>query len=126
MAIAAKQSANFLAPPLQLVAPAMTQIVMAVPAGLTQQAQNLLQVTPLRALSVCGEDRAWVIPLGIAGLSTVSVRASYRDLHMTPGIRGVQISYPLTTANPTIKCNATGMVYTLPVGPADLWHPLFM
>ena len=127
----ARKNLAFLQPPLQSgTPPAMTQAVLAVPAGLTGRAQNLLPYVPMRVLGVISLDRddpgSWVIPVAIAGLKTITVRVAYKDLRIEPGMRGLMLQYP--SGGPvTVTCNATGMSLTvLGGGPISSWVPLYM
>jgi hypothetical protein len=91
------------------------------------QQSNLVPLVAFPVLSRLGPQAvSWAVPVAIVGLSTINARASYHDLKITPGIRGIQLSYGATNAPVYVKCNITGMSYTFPQGPNTVFAPLFM
>lgn len=94
------------------------------------QQPNQANVVPLIAFPVLSrlgpQSVSWAASVAIAGLTTINVRGTYRDLKITPGFRGIQIQYGAAAGAVTIKENTTGMVYTLPTGPQTIFLPLIM
>lgn len=97
--------------------------------NLANQSGSQANLVPLIAFPVLARmgpnavSWAAAIPL-LTTVANVTVRGTYRDLKITPGWRGLQISY--ATGSMTIKENTTGMVYNLPTGPHTVFVPLFM
>lgn len=86
---------------------------------------NLIPLVPYPVLSRMGpEGVSWAAAVALAGLTTVTLRGTYRDLHMTPGWRGIQLQYGSVAVK--VVENTTGMIYFFPNGPHTIFAPLFM
>jgi hypothetical protein len=95
------------------------------PQGQSPSQLNLIPSIAMPVLKRPGGPRSWVVPVNIAGQTNVTIRATYRDLRMAPGVRGILISY--SSGGPvTIKCNWTGFQWILPEGVISASLPLFM
>jgi len=122
------------APPLHGPGPlTIAQSSIGLPLSLAGgQQPNQANLIPLIAFPVLSrqggiKNPAWAIPVAIAGLSLINARATYHDLKMTPGIRGIQISYPVAAPGlVTIVQNGTKMSYSLPVTAGNYFLPLYM
>jgi hypothetical protein len=91
------------------------------------QQANLVPLVAFPVLSRLGPQAvSWAVPVTIASLSVVTARMSYKDLKITPGIRGIQLAYGATGGPVSIRNNITGMTYQLPDGPVTAFLPLFM
>jgi hypothetical protein len=126
--VAGAEPPDLLGPQQILIQQASRDLPLSLAGSQQPNQANMVPLVAFPVLSRMGpQGTSWAAPVAIAGLSTVNIRGTYRDLKITPGFRGIQIQYPIAAVGRvTIIENTTGMIYTLPSGPQTFFLPLFM
>jgi len=102
---------------------------LSLPSSAQPNQANLVPIVAIPLLSRIGDriKPAWGAIIPIAGLSSVTVRATYHDLKIMPGFRGIQLAFPTAPAGVvSVICNSTKATLIVPAAAGSFFLPLYM